>query len=100
MPAHRLLNLARGDVFSAAPYVVRLAIDEEQLAVLVETAEVASVQPQVPKGREGRLGLVVVSAEKTVRGLWPYDDLPYCAWRLDHVVLVDDLHLEVGLGPA
>ena len=47
MAQHRPLDLEGGDVLAPAADGVLLAVDEEQVPVLVEPAEVAGVEPQV-----------------------------------------------------
>ena len=55
MSLDRDLDLVGGDVLAAHPQIVVLAIDEEQLAGLVDPDEVARVIPEVPEPLEGRL---------------------------------------------
>jgi hypothetical protein len=56
-----LLDLARVDVVAAADDEVLLAVDDEQVAVVVGVAEVAGVEPAVLERLRRRLGLVVVA---------------------------------------
>jgi hypothetical protein len=53
-----LLDLARVDVVAAADDEVLLAVDDEQVAVLVGVAEVAGVEPAVLERLGRRLGLL------------------------------------------
>ena len=61
-----LLDLARGDVLAARLDHVLLAVDDVEVALVVEDAEVAGVQPAVAE-RLGRLGGVVPVAEHRLR---------------------------------
>src|SRR6187200_2699617 len=69
------LDLEARDVLAPAPQVVGLAIDEEQVAVVVDPADVAGVVPPVPARRDGRLWPTPVALEHRVRPLRTNDDL-------------------------
>ena len=75
MVVHDLLDLVRRDVLAAPPHRVLLAVDEVQIAVLVEGAEVAGVEPQVAPGLERGVGVPVVAEHHRVRLVAAVDDL-------------------------
>ena len=62
MSAQRLLDLPRIDIEAADDRHVLLAVEDEQVAVLVDRADVPGVQPAVPERRRGFLGPVAVAA--------------------------------------
>ena len=87
-----LLDLARGDVLAAGLDHVLLAVDDVEVALVVEDAEVAGVQPAVAE-RLGRLGGVVPVAEHRLRrAVHDLADLPGANRA---AVVVDDLRLHV-----
>jgi hypothetical protein len=61
-----LLDLARVDVVAAADDQVLLAVDDEQVAVVVAVGEVAGVEPAALERLRGLLGLVVVALHDVV----------------------------------
>ncbi len=64
MGVDRLLDLDAGDVLAAADDDVLLAVDDEQIAVLVEIAEVAGEEIAVGAHRRGRrFGIVPIAEE-------------------------------------
>src|SRR5690606_12719291 len=94
----RLLDGARIDVEAGGDDEVLYAVDEKDVAVLVDVADVAGAQPAVHEGVGGRL-LVVVVAEHDLRAL----DLQFAALaqRHDGVGLdVDEAHVGGGQGLA
>ena len=86
-----LLDLARVDVVAAADDQLLLAVDDEEVAVLVDLAHVAAVEPAVDDGLLGRLLAVPVALHDVVA---LDDDLADLA-LLDLVaVVVEQLHLD------
>jgi len=74
------------------------AVDEVEVSVAVELADVAGVKPQVG-GQRGRcVGAVPVPVEHDVRALGPYDNLAGFAGGKFIVVLVEDADIEVLVG--
>src|SRR3954462_13629221 len=61
-----LLDLARVDVVAAADDQLLLAVDDEEVAVLVDLAHVAGVEPAVDDPLVGFLGLVPVALHDVV----------------------------------
>ena len=88
-----LLDLAGIDVVAAADDQVLLAIDDEEVAVLVDLREVTGVEPAAAHRLGRRVGTLPVALHH-VRAL--DDDLPHLALRDLLVVLVEDLHLDVA----
>jgi hypothetical protein len=89
MTADDLLDLARVDVGAPADDHVLLAIGDEQIAILVEVADVAGVQPAAAQGLGRRLRLVPVALHHDVAA---YHDLAELAGRARLVLVVDDAH--------
>ena len=86
-----LLDLARIDVVTAADDHVLLAVDDEEVAVLVDLAHVAGVQPAVADRLGGRVLALPVALHHVVA---PDHDLADLALRDLVAVVVDDLHLD------
>src|SRR3954451_17699311 len=59
MRVQRLLDLARVDVVAAADDQLLLAVDEEQIALFVEAADIAGRQPAVGVDRVARRFVIV-----------------------------------------
>ena len=91
------LDLARGNVLAAAHDHVLLAIDDGEVAALVEPAEVAGVQPAVDD-RRGRCGLVVEVARHHL--VAAHGDLADRAGRECRTAVVDDAELDQRRRPA
>ena len=66
----RLLHLEARDVLAPAPQRVLLAVDEEDVAVVVDPAEIAGVEPQVAGRLDRRVGPVPVAARTSGSGPW------------------------------
>ena len=90
----RLLHVDRRDVLAPPADVVLLPVDEAEVAVGVEPAEVAGVEPQVPEGRDGGFGVAVVALEHDVGPAGPADDLADLTGRHLPVLGVEQPHLE------
>src|SRR3954453_6261638 len=86
-----LLDLARVDVVAAADDHVLLAVDDEEVPVLVDLRHVAAVEPAVADGLRRRVGLAPVALHDVVAA---DDDLAHLTLRDVPAVLVDDLHLD------
>src|SRR3954452_11241727 len=65
----RLLDLAGGDVLAAGLDHVLLAVDDVELAGLVDVPEVAGVEPAVAEGLAGLLLVLVVSQGRVRRAV-------------------------------
>ena len=89
------LDLEAGDVLAAPAEVVGLAVDEEQVVVLVDPTDVAGVVPPVAAGLDGGLGPAPVALEHDVGPLRPHDDLAVGAAGQLVVVVVEDADVEV-----
>src|ERR1700722_3897728 len=93
------LQLEARDVLAPTAQVVLLAVDEVEVAVLVELADIARMKPEVPHGPQGfhRTRPVAVEHHSGLQG--SNDDLTGDArWELA-VVVVDDPHVEVVVTP-
>jgi hypothetical protein len=90
MLVEHLLDLARVDVEAAAQDHLLLAVDDEEVAVLVDPRHVARVEPAVLDRLGGRIVLAPVALHH-VRAL--DGDLADLALVDLLAVLVDDLHL-------
>src|SRR5579875_2864906 len=88
-----LLDLARVDVVAAADDELLLAVDDEEVAVLVDPAHVAGVQPAVDDGLRRGLRPLPVAAHHVVA--LDHDLADLADGHLGTVV-VDDLHLYAG----
>src|SRR3954447_18160397 len=86
-----LLDLARVDVVAAADDQLLLAVDDEEVAVLVDLGHVATVEPAVLDRVLGGVGLVPVALHDVVA---LDDDLADLALVDLVAVVVDDLHLD------
>src|SRR3954464_12781826 len=86
-----LLDLARVDVVAAADDHVLLAVDDEEVAVLVDAGHVARVEPAVAQDLLRGVVAVPVALHEVVAADRDLADL-----ALAHLVavLVDDLHLD------
>src|SRR6266511_382743 len=91
----RALHLEARDVLAPPSQVVLLAVHEEEEAVLVETAEVARVEPQVAQHGHRLVGTAPVAGEHEVRPGRAGHDLADLTRRNLDVVVVDERHLEV-----
>ena len=106
-PIRIALHLEAGDVLAPAPQVVRLAVDEVEVAVLVDPADVAGVVPPVAARLDGHLGPAPVALEHHVGPLGPDHDLAVGSRGEFVVVVVEDPDVEVlvvddagGVGPV
>src|SRR5215210_2852925 len=86
-----LLDLARVDVVAAADDQVLLAVDDEEVAVLVHAGHVAGVEPAAAHAVLRGLGPAPVALHDVVAA---DDDLADLARRQVVVVVVDHLHLD------
>ena len=86
-----LLDLARVDVVAAADDQVLLAVDDVEVAVLVDAGHVAAVEPAAAHRLRGRVGALPVALHDVVAA---DHDLADLALGDRVVVLVDDLHLD------
>src|SRR3954447_16026392 len=86
-----ILHFAGIDVEPARDHHVLLSISQVEEVLVVETADVAGVQPPVPQRLRGQLRLppVTVHDERSA-----YADLPHLARRNRLVVLVEDGHID------
>src|SRR5277367_2552658 len=92
---HGQLDFNGRDVLSATADRVFQSVDEVEVAVLVESAEVSGVHPHIPLyDRRGR-GVREVTFEHHVRLQRPNYDLSDLAGRDFSFFLVEDLDLEV-----
>ena len=89
------LHLEARDVLAAPSQVVGLAVDEVEIAVLVDAADVAGVVPPVPAGLDGHVRPTPVALEHHVGPLGPKDDLAVSSGGHLVVVVVEDPHVEV-----
>ena len=93
----RLLDLGRVDVEAAGDDHVLQAVDDEQVALVVEVADVAGVVPAEARGRGGRLRVLVVAGHHERAA---HDDLAALAGRQQRPGLgVHDPHLHQRRGP-
>ena len=97
MAQQHLLDLARIDVHAAADDQVLGAVLQREVAVRVEAADVAGVQPAAAQRLGGGLGLVPVAGHHHVA---PDQDLADLAGGELAVVVVDDADLDAGAGDA
>src|ERR1700744_3427931 len=67
MRRHRHLDLERRDVLTPPPDVVLFPVHEAEVAVSVDRAEITGVEPQIPEGRECRVGVAEVAQEHSMR---------------------------------
>ena len=89
----RLLDLARVDVVAAADDQVLLAVDDEEVAVLVLLGHVAGEEPAVG---DGLLGLLLLAPVALHHVLAPDRDLADLALLDVLAVVVDQLHLDAA----
>ena len=101
------LHLVAGDVLAPAPQVVRLAVDEVEVALLVDPADVARVVPQVAQRLDRDLGTAPIALEHHVRLLRTNHDLAVGSRCEFVVVVVEDPDVEElvvddagGVGPV
>jgi len=78
--------------------VVGLAVDEEELAVVVDAAKIAGVEPAVVAG--AGFGVTEVPLEHGVGVPRPDHDLARLSVGKRRAGVVDDAQLEAGLRPA
>src|SRR4051794_27425863 len=86
-----LLDLARIDVVAGADDHVLLAVDDEEVPVLVDLRQVAAVEPAVADRLARGIGPVPIALHHVVPA---DDDLADLAAMHLVVLLVDDLHLD------
>ncbi len=101
------LHLVARDVLTPAAQVVRLAVDEVEVAVFVDPADVARVVPEIAHRLDGDLGTAPVALEHHVRLLGTNHDLAVGSRREFVVVVVEDPDIEElvvddagGVGPV
>ncbi len=92
-----LLDLARVDVAAAGDDQVPGAVEQGEIPVLVEAADVAGVEPAAPHGGRGRLGVLPVAEHDRVA---PNGHLADFAGRLFLARGIDDAQRHVAEGPA
>ena len=90
-------QLARVDIESAADDHVLQPVDDVEVALLVQAADVARVEPPVADRFSRRFGPLVVALHDVVAA---DDDLAALADGQAIVLLVDDAHLDAGDGLA
>src|SRR5207249_3604251 len=88
-----VLHIAREDVEATADDEVLLPVQHVQVAVGVETADIAGVQPAAAQGRRGLRGRIPVASHHTVRA---DADLSVGPGRYAGVVVVPDRDLVAG----
>ena len=96
MLEQRALDLDRVDVVAPAQHHVLLPVDDEQVALVVETTEITREHPAVAPRAGGAVGVVVVRAP--ARGQLERD-LAHLTGRHLALQLVDDADLDTGHGP-
>src|SRR6266849_2583143 len=79
------LQFEGGDVLSAADDDVCLAVDNEQVAFLVERSHVSGVEPASSQGFGGSVGLAPVTLHDAIA---PRDDFAHRLPIARHVVIV------------
>ena len=94
------LHLERRDVLAAPADRVLEPVLEDEVALLVEQARIAGVEPEVPRDVERRLCQVPVALEDRKRLPRPPHGLADLARRQWVVVLVDDRHLDLAAREA
>src|SRR5437867_2599969 len=95
MAVNDLLDLKRGDIFTAAPHKVVFAVHEEEVAVVILIGEVATPNPAATGFLCRRFRIFIICGQgRTSR--WPVDQFAHCPERELTVLLVDYLHLEAS----
>src|SRR5205085_5947489 len=74
--------------------------EKVEIAILVEPADVAGVEPQIAPGLHRIGGTIPITLKDDVRPLRPRDDLAGGADRQRGVAIIDDLDVEVVAGLA
>ncbi len=90
-----LLDLPRVDVVATADDHLLLAVDDEEVAVLIDPRHVAGEQPAVPHHLRGRVRAIPVALH---HGVAPDRDLADLSGGQVVAVVVDDLHLDASDG--
>jgi len=93
VPGDQHLDLVGGDVLATAADGLLLAVDEIKVAVLVQPAAIARVQPEVAHIAHRGLGHLVVARHDDATLARPHADLADFARRQRIVLVADDLQL-------
>ncbi|MNH08602.1 hypothetical protein D3C79_680240 [compost metagenome] len=96
MHAEGRLHLEAGDVFSTASQIVLFAVDKVEEAVMIELADVASMEPHVAHQLLGVFRPAPVALEHDVRAQWAYHDFTGGIRGYFLVKVVDNAYIEVG----
>ena len=91
-----VLDLARIDVVAAADEHVVLAVENVDEAVLVHASDVAGMEPTVAESLGGLFRAVPVTGHELGAAA---DDLALLAGGHRPVVIVEDCHVDGGIGP-
>src|SRR5882724_13160590 len=89
MLIEHLIDFARIDVFTGANDHVALAIDDEEVTVLVSIPNIASVKPTVTKRTLSRFGIFEIALENIVA---TQDDFTQFVFGDLLVIIIDNFH--------
>src|SRR4029453_14766723 len=95
MAVDNLLNLKRGNIFTAAPHKIVFAVNEEEEAVVILIGEVATANPAPTGFLCCRFRVFIIFGQgRTSR--WPVDQFAHGSWRQLTVLLVYHFYLVTG----
>ena len=98
MHEDRGLHLETGNVLAASAQIILLAIDEVEEPVLVESADVTGMKPQIVPDLQCIVGTSPVPLKDDIRQQGATDDLACFADRDLIVVRVEDADIEFRRG--